>query len=276
MMNGTIDHIKYEATSITKSGIYIFTQRGQSKTRKKTCGQSLLIQWKDDTESWVPLKYLKESHSVEAAEYAKSHGISDETAFSWWVPYTLKKLDVILSAVKSRIRKTTHKYVIEIPTSVDHGHELDQKNRDSLWRDAIKLEMHNNGFGFQILEDNKRDPPGQSKVTGHLIFYSKMDFKRKARFVLDGHKTLDPIGATYYGVVSRELIRIAFTYAALNGLDVFAGDIRNAYLQAPSSQKDFMICGADFGLENISKVALIQRALYGGKSAGRDFRNHMR
>ena len=38
MMNGTIDHIKYEATSITKSGIYIFTQRGQSKTRKKTCG----------------------------------------------------------------------------------------------------------------------------------------------------------------------------------------------------------------------------------------------
>ena len=37
-----------------------------------------------------------------------------------------------------------------------------------------------------------------------------------------------------------------------------------------------MICGADFGLENVGKVALIRRALYGGNSAGRDFINHLR
>ena len=103
-----------------------------------------------------------------------------------------------------------------------------------------------------------------------------MDFTRKARFVLDGHKTPDPIGSTYAGVVSRESVRIAFTYAALNGLDVFAGDIQNAYLQAPSSQKNYLICGPEFGLENVGRVALIHRALYGGKTAGRDFRNHLR
>ena len=138
--------------------------------------------------------------------------------------------------------KTTHKYGIEIPTSVDHGNELDQKNSYSLWRDTIKLEMHNNGFGFQILEGNKRAPSGWSKVNGHLIFDVKMDFTRKARFVLDGYKTPYTIGSTYAGVVSHESIIIAFTYAALDGIDVFAEDIRNAYLQAPSSQKDFMIC----------------------------------
>ena len=33
------------------------------------------------------------------------------------------------------------------------------------------------------------------------------------------------------GVVSRENVRIAFTYAALNELDVFAADVQNAYLQ---------------------------------------------
>ena len=113
-------------------------------------------------------------------------------------------------------------------------------------------------------------------MTGHLIFDVKMGFTTKARFILDGHKTPDPIGSTYAGVVLRESMRIAFIYAALNGLDVFAGDIRNAYRQAPSSQKDFMIFGPDFGLDNIGKVAFIQRALYGGKSAGRDFRNHLR
>jgi hypothetical protein len=63
--------------------------------------------------------------------------------------------------------------------------------------------------------------------------------------------------------------------AALNGVDVFAADIRNAYLQAPSSQKDYIHCGPEFGIDNVGKVALIHRALYGGKSAGKDFRNHL-
>ena len=63
----------------------------------------------------------------------------------------------------------------------------------------------------------------------------KIDFTRKERWVLDGHKTPDHVGFTYAAVVSRESVRIAFTYAALNGLDVFAADIQNAYLQAPSS-----------------------------------------
>ena len=77
-------------------------------------------------------------------------------------------------------------------------------------------------------------------------------------------------------MVSRDSIQIAFTYAALNGLDVFAADIRNAYLQAPSSQKDYILCGPEFGIENVGKIALIRRALFGGKAAGKDFRNHLR
>ena len=89
-----------------------------------------------------------------------------------------------------------------------------------------------------VLQEGKLTPPGWKKVTGHMIFDVKMAFKRKARFILNGHKTPSPLGSTYAGVVSRESVRIAFTYAALNGLDVFAADIRNAYLQAPLSQKD--------------------------------------
>jgi hypothetical protein len=76
--------------------------------------------------------------------------------------------------------------------------------------------------------------------------------------------------------VSRESVRIALTYAALNELEVTAADIRNAYLQAPSSQKHYIICEPEFGLENQGRKALITSALYGGKSAGKDFRNHLR
>ena len=72
-----------------------------------------------------------------------------------------------------------------------------------------------------------------------------------------------------------ESVRIALTYAALNGLGVTAAHIRNAYLQA-SSEKYYIICGVEFGLKNVGKIALIKRALYGGKSAGRDFWEHLR
>ena len=145
-----------------------------------------------------------------------------------------------------------------------------------MWRDKLALEMFNVGVAFEILEE---DPPalaGWEKASGHLVWDVKMDFTRKERWVLEGHKMPDPIGSTFAGVVSLESIRIAFTYATLNGLQVFAADIRNAYLQAPSSQKDYVMCGPEFRIENIGKVALIHRALYGGKSTGHDFRKHLR
>eukprot|EP00957_Ditylum_brightwellii_P043524 3299918-Ditylum_brightwellii.AAC.1 len=77
-----------------------------------------------------------------------------------------------------------------------------------------------------------------------------MDFTCKARWVLDGHKTPNVNISTYAGVVLRESVRIGFIYAALNKLDVCTAAIRNAYLQAPSLHKDYIICRPEFGLEN--------------------------
>ena len=136
--------------------------------------------------------------------------------------------------------------------------------------------MMNVGIAFHLLQHGEDPPVGYTKASGHLIFDVKMDFTRKARFVLDGHKTEKSDISTYAGVVSRESIRIALTYASLNKLQVYAADIQNAYLQAPSSQKHYIECGAEFGKENIGRKALIKRTLYGGKTAGRDFHNHLR
>ena len=73
----------------------------------------------------------------------------------------------------------------------------------------------------------------------------------------DGHKTPQPDWSTYAGVVSRESIRIPLTYAALNGLPVCGCDIQNAYLQESASEKCYIICGPEFGLENQGKCAII-------------------
>jgi len=107
----------------------------------------------------------------------------------------------------------------------------------------LEKEIHNIGIAFEILDPNANVPVGWSHVTGHLVFDVKMDFTRKARWVLNGHRAADPDCSTYAGVVSRESVHITLTYAALNSIDILAVDIRNAYLQAPSSQKDYITCG---------------------------------
>jgi hypothetical protein len=51
-------------------------------------------------------------------------------------------------------------------------------------------------------------------------------------------------------------------------------DIENAYLTAPITEKVWTVLGPDFG-NDAGKRALIVRALYGLKSAGVAFRNHL-
>ena len=53
-----------------------------------------------------------------------------------------------------------------------------------------------------------------------------------------GQKTPDLDDSKYAGVVSRESVEIALTYATLHGVEVLVVDIRNAYLQAPTSEKN--------------------------------------
>ena len=45
--------------------------------------------------------------------------------------------------------------------------------------------MLNVGIAFEVLPTGEKAPPRWSKVTGHLVFDVKMDFTRKARWVLD-------------------------------------------------------------------------------------------
>ena len=125
--------------------------------------------------------------------------------------------------------------------------------------------MSNIGVAFKILDTGENPPPEFTKSSRHMIYDVKMDFTRKARWVKDGHRTPDPESSSYAGVVSRESIRIMLTHAALHDVPVVAVDVRNAYLQAPTSEKHYIICGPEFGLEHAGKKAVITRALYGGK-----------
>ena len=225
VLDAIVDY-RRDGNAVDKADMYISTRSGQRRMRHTTSGWHLLVQWKNGEEEWMPLKLLKESYPVETATFAVARGIQDEPAFKWWVPYTLRRRDRIIASVNSRVSKVSHKYGVELPRSVQHAKELDEKNGNTLWNDAINKEMGNLKVAFDIIhEPGRKPPPTYTKTSGHMVFDVRMTLERKARWVKDGHKTPEPEWSTYAGVVSRESVRIALTYAALMDLNVCACDI---------------------------------------------------
>jgi hypothetical protein len=166
------------------------------------------------------------------------------------------------------------KFGIEIPGTVEQAKDLDTKNGNTLWQDAIVKEMTNARVAFKLLERGERPPVGHKEITCHLIFDLKLDMTRKARYVAGGHLTDVPTSMTYSTVVSRDTVRIGFLVAALNDLDILAGDIQNAFLEAPTKEKIFFYAGDEWKSDK-DRVVVVVRALYGLKSSALQFRNHL-
>ena len=99
------------------------------------------MRWKDGSSDWVLLADLKESFPVKLAEYATAVGIADEPAFAWWIKDVLQKQDWIISKVKLRYWKTTHKFGICLPHTVEEAYKIDWITGTNHWRKAIKKEM---------------------------------------------------------------------------------------------------------------------------------------
>ena len=184
-LKSIVDYQRDDSVAISKEDGYITTKSGQRRLRKSTKGWKLLVRWADLSESWIPLKDLKESNPIEVAEFARARGISNKPAFAWWVPFTLRKRDAILSAVRVRARKNTHKYGIELPTSFAHADEIDWKSLRPFWCEALAQELKNVGIAFEVLPEGKSAPKNWNLTSGHIVWDVKMDFTRKVRWVLD-------------------------------------------------------------------------------------------
>ena len=274
------DHKKnWNALSVSE-GFHTHKGSTQKIPRKTTRGWELLVEWKDGSMDWVKLASLKESYPVQLAEYAVANEIDHEPAYKWWVPSVLRRRDRIINKVKSKYWRTTHKFGIRIPKTVEEAYEIDRTTGTNFWMKAIEKEMANVRVAFEKLENisveemkTGKIKPGFKFCSTHMIFDIKMDgkFTRKARLVADGHKTDVPSSITYSSVVSRDSVRICLMVASLNNLDVFACDIGNAYLNADCREKLWTIAGAEFGSDK-GAVMIIARALYGLKSSGAAWR----
>ena len=160
----------------------------------------------------------------------------------------------------------------------DEALQLDEQNGNSKWYDATKLEMDliNEYKVFQDQWQAQYDPKsrkvsnapnGYQKIRVHLIFAVKHDGRHKARLVAGGHLTPDPIENIYSGIVSISSRTLVIFLAKLNNLEAWGADISNAYLEAKTKEKLYIVAGPEFE-ELEGHILVIYKALYGLKSSG--------
>ena len=120
--------------------------------------------------------------------------------------------------------------------------KLDQTNNNDLWEKANIKELDKVRVTFELLDEENKIPIGTKKINYHFVFDVKMDLTRKARLVAGGHlNKYVPKHTTYSSVASRESVRLCFMIAAMHDLDMLAGDVGNAYLNALPKEKCYAI-----------------------------------
>ena len=91
----------------------------------------------------------------------------------------------------------------------------------------------------------------QTYMFGYLIPRNYMDAmqfdsENKARLVADGHLSPGPAENIYSGVVSLRNLRLVIFLGNLNNLDIRGADIGNAYLEAFTDEKLYIVAGIEF------------------------------
>ena len=132
-------------------------------------------------------------------------------------------------------------YGFQIPRDYKEALLLDKQNGNTKWQDCTALEMQQlidyQTFIDKGLYSQTGIPIGFKKIRVHLVYAVKHDGRHKARLVADGHLTDIPLNSVYAGVVSIRGMRLCLFLGELNGMEAYATDIGNAYLEAKTREK---------------------------------------
>ena len=140
---------------------------------------------------------------------------------------------------RQKIQGPKYKFGVQVPRTKKEAMELDLKNGNTLWQDAMTTEAtalldHNT---FRIPKSGE-DLLDYQFVPLVYAFDVKFDGRRQARICGNGGvvKKLDA-AEVYSGVVSNDSVRTIMFLAKLNGLKICAADIGSAYLMDKTKEK---------------------------------------
>jgi hypothetical protein len=246
----------------------------------KGSSYNVLVKWSNGEESYEPLYFLIKDDPIFLARYARDHGLLSTPGWKSLNKYVrqIKAFGRMTNQAKLNFESNgaRYKFGVQVPKTWHDAMRLDATYKNDLWQVAIQSEM-DQILRYDTFEDIGLDtpaPPGYKRITAHLVFDVKHDLRRKARFVAGGHLTDPPKDSVYSGVVSLRSLRLVAMLAELNGLELWAADVGNAYLEASTKEKVYIIAGPEFGEHRKGHTMLIKKALYGLRTSGARWHEH--
>ena len=215
-------------------------------------------------------------HPDLVADYASAKKLTSKPAFEWVPDYLEAQLSVKANIVSMNTRAAKKiKFGIEVANNVKHALFLDRLNSDNLWKESIDKELESLNSHKTFREVTADDDLSEHKlIPYHIVFDVKFDLRRKARLVLQGNRVSPPKEDIYSGVVNMDSVRLAFTIAAMNNLNVCAADISTAFLYGKAREKVYIIAGKEFGAL-AGKPLIVDKSCYGLKSSAASFHSHL-
>jgi hypothetical protein len=82
-----------------------------------------------------------------------------------------------------------YKFVIQAPKGIKNEIDIDKKNGNQLWQEAIRTELKQltDYQTFIVLDSGEDISTGYQKIPYHMVFDVKYDLRHKARLVAGGN-----------------------------------------------------------------------------------------
>ena len=280
--NEILDHIEKDNKDIESDTEQLYKFRriaahqGPLRTTDKDYKGStynVLVEWESGESTYEPLDLIAGDDPVTCAVYALKSNLLDQTGWKRFRRYAKneKKMQRMINQAKLRSyrRDPFWKFGVLVPRTHSQAIEIDEKNGNTKWQDAEATEMQQL-LEYQTFIDKGKGgeaPVGYKKIRCNMIYDVKHDGRHKARLVAGGHMTEVNIDSVYSGVVSLRGIRLIVFLAELNQLVLWGADVGNAYLEAKTKEKVYIIGGPEFG-PLAGHTLVIDKALYGLRSSG--------
>jgi hypothetical protein len=162
--------------------------------------QKFSVEWNDvnKTKSWVNYDFfaLSLSNPKTIISFARKNNLLNKMLFCHLIQYCRSNTAVDIARIlkiSTSPAGIKYKFGIQVPKTIKNAIDLDKKNRNQLWQEAIKTELKQltDYQTFIALYSREDIPTGYQKIPYHMVFDVKYDLRYKARLVSGGNWTVN-------------------------------------------------------------------------------------